>query len=59
MKAAPLRNWIYAEMPLVTKIVYFIFYRISKDIFHKKSEIFFGKNCLCNCAGRFAIIMWS
>ena len=33
--AAPLRNWIYAEMPLVTKIVYLIFRFVSKDIFHK------------------------
>ena len=32
---ASLRNWIYAEMPLVTKIVYLIFRFVSKDIFHK------------------------
>ena len=42
-----------------TYIVYLIFHFVSKDIFHKKQRIFFGKNCLCNCAGMFATIMWS
>ena len=53
---ASLRNWIYAEMPLVTKIVYLIFRFVSKDIFHKKQRIFFGKNCLCNCGPIFDTI---
>lgn len=35
INVAYLRNRIYADMPLVTKIVYLILNLVSKDIFHK------------------------